>query len=157
VNEVAWEIAHSVDANASPTFAWAYMTNVANWDDPPAKFELDGPFTAGSRGTTRIPGQEPRHWRLREVNPMKSYTLEMAMDGAVMSFEWRFEGRADGGTRLTQHIVLQGESAAAYVAQVQSAFTSNLAPGMNRIATAVERAEASTTDVGQRGPPDDLG
>ena len=40
----------------------------------PAKFELDGPFTAGSHGTTRIPGQEPRHCCLREVNPTRSRT-----------------------------------------------------------------------------------
>jgi hypothetical protein len=71
---------------------------------------------------------------------MNSYTLEMAMDGAAMSFEWRFEGLADGGTRLTQHIVLRGENAAAYVAQTQSAFTSSLAAGMNKIAAAMERA-----------------
>jgi hypothetical protein len=75
VNDVAWEIAHSVDANASPAFAWTYMTNVANWDDPPAKFELNGPFTIGSGGTTRMPGQVPRLWRLREVSPMKGTLL----------------------------------------------------------------------------------
>jgi hypothetical protein len=103
VNNVAWEIEHSVDTNASPAFAWTYMTSVANWDDPPAKFELDGPFTVGSRGTTRMPGQEPRHWRVREVNPMKSYTLETELGRAVMSFEWRFDGLADGerGSRST--------------------------------------------------------
>jgi hypothetical protein len=144
VNDVAWEIAHSVDADASPTFAWTYMTNVANWDDPPAKFELHGPFVAGSCGTTSVPGQEPRRWRLREVNPMKSYILEMTLDRAAMSFEWRFEGRADGGTRFTQHIILSGENAPEYVAQVQAAFSSNLAAGMHRIAAAVERAAAGS-------------
>jgi hypothetical protein len=50
---VAWEITHSVETNASPAFAWNYWTEVTNWDDPPAKFELDGPFACGSRGTTR--------------------------------------------------------------------------------------------------------
>jgi hypothetical protein len=74
-----------------------------------------------------------------------------------MSFEWRFDGLADGGTRLTQHIVLKGENAAAYVAQVQPAFTSSLAAGMNRIAAAMERAEASARDVGERGLADDFG
>jgi Polyketide cyclase / dehydrase and lipid transport len=147
VNDLAWEIAHSVDAKASLAFVWTYMTNVANWDDPPAKFELDGPFTAGSLGTTCIPGQEPLHWRLREINPMESYTLEMTLDRATLLFEWRFEGRSDGGTRLTQHIVLSGENAAAHVAQVRAAFTSSLAAGMHRIAAAVERAEADSRGV----------
>src|ERR1700693_2087011 len=143
MNDVAWEIAHSVYANSDPAFAWSYMTNVANWDDPPARFELVGQFTAGARGTTRMPGQEPLHWHVREVSPTKSYTLEMPLDRAAIWVEWRFDRIGDkGGTRLTQHIVLKGENAAAYVVQVQTAFTSSLAPGMNRIAAAMERAEA---------------
>jgi len=148
MNDAAWEITHSVYANATPAVAWSYMTNVANWDDPPATFELDGRFAVGSRGTTRMPGQEPWHWRVREVSPMKSYTIEMALDGAAISFEWRFDGLADGGTQLTQQIVLNGENAGAYVAQVQLAFTPNLAAGMNKIAAAMEWAEATAGDLG---------
>ena len=74
---------------------------------------------------------------------MKSYTLEMALDRAALSFEWRFDELADGRTRLTQHIVLNGENSAAHVLQVQSAFAANLAAGMNKIAAAIEQAEAS--------------
>jgi Polyketide cyclase / dehydrase and lipid transport len=142
VSDIAWEIAHSVDVNANPAFAWNYMANVANWDDPPAEFELTGPFQTGSSGTTRTPGQEPRHWRLEEVIPMKTYTLGMPLEGAAISFEWRFEGLTDGRVRLTQHIVLKGENAIAYVEQMQAVFAANLAPGMTRIATAMERAAA---------------
>src|SRR5262245_30554829 len=123
---VAWETTHSVDLHASLPFAWAYMTNVANWDDPPATFELAGPFTAGTHGATSMPGQEPRRWQLAEVNPLESYLLEAELDRATMSFEWRFERLVDG-TRLTQHIMLKGENAAAHVSQVQAAFTSSLA------------------------------
>jgi hypothetical protein len=49
VGPVAWELAHSVEFEATLTFAWAYLTNVGNGDDPPAEFELDGPLAAGSR------------------------------------------------------------------------------------------------------------
>ena len=143
MNEIAWEIAHSVDAGVTPAFAWTYMTNVANWDDPPASFELDGPFAAGSRGTTHRPGQEPRHWHLREVHPIASYIFEMPLDRATISFEWQFEARADGKARLTQHIILSGENAAEYVEQVRPVFTSTLAPGMARIAAAMERASSA--------------
>jgi len=145
MNDIAWEITHSVDAGVTPIFAWTYMTNVANWDDPPATFELDGPFAAGSRGTTHIPGQEPRNWYVREVNPITSYILGMAFDRADMSVEWRFEARPDGNARLTQHIILSGENGPAYVEQVRPVFTSTLAPGMTRIAAAMERASS--------GPP----
>jgi hypothetical protein len=139
---VAWETECSVDSGSSLEFAWAYMSNVANWDDPPATFELEGPFTSGSRGVTRTPGQEPRPWRLAEVHPFESYVLETEFDGASMSFEWRFT-RVGAGTRLTQHIVLKGENAATYKSQVEAAFAANLEAGMRRIASAIERAEAS--------------
>jgi len=52
VTTIAWEMTHAVETNASPAFAWNYWTDVANWDDPPAKFDLDGSFAglAGPRG-----------------------------------------------------------------------------------------------------------
>ena len=77
---------------------------------------------------------------------MESYVLEMTLDRAALLFEWRFERRSGGGTRLTQRVALSGENAVAYLAQVQSVFTSSLAPGMCRIAAAIERAEAETRD-----------
>ena len=151
MSQAAWALSHSVETEATPGFAWTYLTNVANWDDPPAQFELHGPFAAGSHGTTRMPGQEPRHWHLREVSPMKSYTIEAPLDRATMSFEWQFEGLANGRTRLTQRILLKGENAAAYLEQVQAGFTSSLAAGMNKIAAAMARAKASGSGAGQPG------
>ncbi|MBI3693398.1 MAG: SRPBCC family protein [Acidobacteria bacterium] len=148
VSQVAWELAHSVETEATPAFAWAYLTNVANWNDPPAGCELDGPCAAGSCGTTRMPGQESRRWQIREVSPMQSYTIEASLDRAAMAFEWRFEGLADGRTRLTQRIVLEGENAAAYLEQVQAGFTSSLPAGMNKIAATMARTEARGSGAG---------
>jgi hypothetical protein len=139
----SWEIIHSVETNASPTFAWNYWTEVTNWDDPPAKFELDGPFACGSRGTTRLPGQEPLHWFIREVDPPLAATIEMELEGATVSFEWRFVGLADGRTRLTQRVVLKGEKADMYLSQVKAAFTANLPRGMNKLATTMANADPS--------------
>ena len=143
MSQLAWELMHSVETEATPAFAWTYMTNVANWDDPPAEFELEGPFAAGSRGTSRLPGQEPLQWHIQEVSPTRSYRIEALLDGAYLSFEWGFDELADGRTRLTQRVVLEGDNAAAYAEQVQAAFTSSLPAGMNRIAAAMARAEAS--------------
>ena len=141
MNDIVWEIAHSVDANVSQAFAWNYMTTVSNWDDPPAQFELNGPFAIGSSGTTSFPGQESMHWHILCVNQQERYILEMPLDRATVSFEWKFEALAAMRTRLTQHIVLKGENAAAYVAQMESAFSSNLASGMKKIAAAMQSVE----------------
>jgi hypothetical protein len=140
MSNAAWEIEHSVEVAANPAFTWTYMTDVANWDDPPAQFKLDGPFTAGGRGTTEMPGQPPRYWQIREVKPVESYTIEFSLDRATMSFEWRFTRLQSDRTRLTQHVSLEGKNAAAYLAEVQQAFTLSLEPGMNRIAQSIDRA-----------------
>jgi hypothetical protein len=155
MSDTAWEIEHSLETAASPAFAWGYMTNVENYDDPPATFKLEGPFANGSSGTTEMPGQEPRHWQLRDVNPGQGYTVECPLERATLSFLWRFDALPAGRTRLTQRIVLRGENAGAFLADLQLAFGSNLAPGMARIAAAMERAEAKANDARQTGPARD--
>lgn len=88
---ILWQLEHSVEADVTPEFAWTYRTDIVNWNDPPAKFVLDGPFSAGSRGITLLPEQEPLHWISREVQPPKSFVIEMQLDGAMLTFEWCFE------------------------------------------------------------------
>jgi hypothetical protein len=56
-----WEITHSFETNASPVFAWHYWTNVANLGDPPAEFELDGPFATGLVGPSDCQGWSQSH------------------------------------------------------------------------------------------------
>jgi hypothetical protein len=147
MNEIAYQVEHSVEAPVSPTFAWDWRTDVTNWDDPPAQFQLDGPFAAGSWGTTRLPRQEPLRWQIRDVRPGRSFVIEMPLDRATLSFEWRFDAVSDRYTRLSQRIVLAGDNAAAYVPHVREAFGSNLADGMTRIATAMA-AEAAARNTG---------
>jgi Polyketide cyclase / dehydrase and lipid transport len=140
VSDTAWAIEHSVETSATPAYAWMYMTDVKNWDDPPATFQLEGSFTSGAAGTTKLPGQEPRRWRLRDVVSHDCYTIEIALDGAVVLCKWMFAEISDGHTRLTQHITLKGEKASSYRDDVQRAFRPGLAPGMSRIATAIDQA-----------------
>jgi len=47
MSEIALQLECSVEAEVSPAFAWQFRTNVANWNDPPATFTLDGPFEEG--------------------------------------------------------------------------------------------------------------
>lgn len=138
----AWECQRSVDADVSVSFAWQYMTNVSNWSDPPAEFALEGPFEAGSRGTTRMPGQPPNSWVIRTVDPGKAYTIELGsfLEEALLLVHWRFDALSDDRTRLTQRMELWGENAAAYVDGIRVGFERNLEPGMRRIAEAMARA-----------------
>jgi hypothetical protein len=148
MSDVALQLEHSIEAQVSLEFAWKYRTDIANWNDPPARFVLDGPFIAGSRGTTVLPGQEPLHWSIREVRPLTTFVLEMQLDKALLTFEWRFDGLSEQRTRMTQKIVLSGDNAAAYVEQVEAGFRPSLAGGMRSIATEMAAAERRSTNAG---------
>jgi hypothetical protein len=143
MTSIALELEHSVEVDVSLSFAWNWRTDIKNWVDPPAQFQLDGPFASGSWGMTRVPGQDPLRWQLRDVRPTTAFVIDMPLDGAVLSFEWDFEPASNHGTRMTQRIVLSGTNASAYLNQVRAGFGSTLEDGMRRIADALVRAERS--------------
>jgi hypothetical protein len=147
MSAIALRLEHSVEVDVSLAFAWSYRTDITTWKDPPATFSLQGPFEAGSRGTTLLPNQAPLHWLIREVHPKKSFVIEMPLDRAIFASEWRFESVSERRIRMTQSITLSGENANAYVAQVESGFGPTLPEGMKKIA--MEMSAAAATHLGR--------
>ena len=141
-----WELKHSVIANATRQTVWEFVSNIDNLarveGDAVESMTLDGPFQAGTRGTTKMRGQEPTHWRLAEVEPPERATYEMELPGAVVRFAWTYEELTDGRTRLSQHIVLEGPGAEAYVPFMEQSFAPNAGQGMERLAEEVARYAA---------------
>jgi len=148
MSRIVLQLEHSVEVEVTAEFAWKHRTNIANWNDPPARFALDGAFVAGSRGTTVLPGQPPLHWKVREAQPPRSFVLEMELDRAILTFEWRFDASSEQRTRMTQRIVLAGENASAYAEQVRAGFGPGLADGMGRIASDMAAAQRRSTSAG---------
>jgi 16S rRNA (guanine(966)-N(2))-methyltransferase RsmD len=135
-----WQMEHSVEAGVPRDLAWSFMSKVSNWSDPPAEFTLDGPFADGARGTTLLPGQPPLSWSLRNVRSPETYTVVGDLGGATFSAIWWFTPIGAYRTRLTQRLVLEGENGAAFRDPIADAFGPNLAPGMEKIAAAIERS-----------------
>src|SRR5215475_356286 len=102
--EPAWEFSHSVECNAPREFCWEYWTDVVNWDDPPARFRIDGPFEDGARITTELPGQT-LHSVIRGVEAGRAATIELGLPNAAFCFHWRFEDLEDKRTRISQRLV----------------------------------------------------
>src|SRR5215475_8561305 len=100
MSEIALRLKCSVEADVSPAFAWQFRTDVSRWNDPPATFALEGAFEAGARGTTHMPGQPPLHWRIRDVNTGKSFTMELPLERAILAFEWEFDELPGNRTKL---------------------------------------------------------
>ena len=85
-----------------------------------------------------MPGQPSFHWTIRDVQPGELFVIEMVLEGATLTFEWRFAALDKDKTRMTQCIQLTGASAAAYAEQLEQSFRPTLAPGMKRIALEME-------------------
>src|SRR5262245_58195184 len=115
-SEPAWQFQYSVECAAPRRFAWSYWTNVANWNDPPATFHLDGPFDVGSTITTNLPDQTLRSVIEKLVADTEA-VIEMQLPGACLTFYWKFETISENHTRITQHLALSGPDAYALVAQ----------------------------------------
>jgi hypothetical protein len=143
---MSWELKHSVIANAHRQTVWEFVSNIDNLarveGDALESMTLDGPFQVGARGTTKMRGQEPTHWRLVEVTPPEGCTYQMDLTEAVVRFTWTYEELSDGRTRLNQHIVLQGPGAEAYVPVMEQYFAPNVGLGMEKLAQEIAKYAA---------------
>ena len=139
LSDPVWEFQHSAECNAPRPFAWKFWTDIANWSDPPAKFDLDGPFEIGARLTTTLPGQT---WYsiIRDLKPEREATIDMQLPDAILSFHWRFEELCEDRTLITQRLALSGPEAKSLAAQV-SMMEVSVPEGMKRVVFAIERAQ----------------
>jgi hypothetical protein len=131
----------SIEADVPLAFAWRFRTDIATWNDPPARFVLDGPFVDGTPGKTLMPGQEPIVWWIRDVQSGRSFTIDMPLDRATLRFEWHFSAVSERRVKLTQRIFLSGSAADQYREQIQTGFGANLDAGMEKLAASMEAAE----------------
>jgi len=138
VGELAWEFEHEVECDVPREFAWGYWTNAANWNDPPARFEFDGPFSVGTRIKTILPEQTLESV-IREVEEGQAARIETEVPGAVVAFCWRFEQVEEERTRMKQRLELSGSRAQWIVGQAK--FMEQSVPaGMKKLADGMERA-----------------
>lgn len=150
---IVWEFEHAVECNANRTFAWSFWTDVSNWQriegEAVDEIVLDGPFEVGTHGQTKAPGQEPRNWRISEINSSavhspevdspQSATIEMPIDQCLFLSRMVFESLSDGRTRITQHLSLQGEVPDEMLAGIRT-FEQSAPQGLARLAEAIAEA-----------------
>ena len=121
--------------------AWRFWTNVDNWvrleGDSVEYIKLHGPFQAGTLGTTKMRGEDPRQWKLAEVTVPERAVIEMELPGAVLRFARTLEDLGGQRTRLRQHISLKGVDAEKYSSVIES-FAEHLREGMTKLARAME-------------------
>ncbi len=132
--------------HASRDAAWRFWSDLANWSavDPAVEWaRLDGPFEAGSTGSTKPVGGPATRWTLAAVEPGRRAVIELAAPGAVVRFTWALEDAGGGGTTLTQRVELEAADAARYLDGVR-VLAENIPAGMNKLVAAIEAAAAGS-------------
>jgi hypothetical protein len=136
--EVTWKFEHSFDCNSPRALCWSYWTDISNWDDPPAKFHLEGPFEDGSRITTELPGQILVSV-IRDVTVGRAATIEIDLPNALFSFHWCFDDLEGKRTRIGQRLVLSGEDASMFLDQAK-VMGKNAREGLKKLVAAMENS-----------------
>ena len=136
--EHAWSFEHSIDCNVTTEFAWNFWTNVSNWalDADVESIEIDGPFSAGARGSTNSKSSGRVEWRIVEVQAGRA-VIEFPLSGAVGRFVWTFEDLG-GCTRITQRCTLDGEQAGTYAKAVGPSLEAGIPEGMRKLCETME-------------------
>ena len=108
---MTWKFQHAVECPVNRELAWQFWTNVENWlfDVSVESVSLDGPFAAGTTGTTKPLGGDLLNWQLIDVEDGHRAVIEMNLPGAVVRFHWRFEELSDNATRITQQVTLRAD------------------------------------------------
>jgi hypothetical protein len=137
-----WQMKESVEAEASPAFAFRYWTNVQNMTADPGieRVETDGPYRRGMRGTTHLAGGGTTDWVVADVEVDRRVVIDMVLGDATLRFEIRFEARADGGSLLTQTVSLFGLGAARHLDDVATGFATSLSDGMRSVRDRIDEA-----------------
>ena len=73
----------------------------------------DGPFTAGTTGTMKFVGQEPLHYRLVKVEPLREFVDETPVGELVVRVSHRLEPLRSGRLRITYSAQIDGPDAQA--------------------------------------------
>ena len=143
MNETAWQFEHSVECNANKAFVWSFWTDVSNWERIEGKavewIKLNGPFVIGTSGVTKTPGRDPQYWKIAQLDPEHSATIEMSLEGAVFYNEMILESVSPDRTLITQRWSLAGPKASD-LAEGMQMFEISAPQGLAKLAKTIESA-----------------
>src|SRR3954468_2786180 len=102
---------HTVEADVSAEAVWALYEDVEtwpSWDDQAERITRDGPFAAGTTGTMTFRNQEPLHYRLTKVEPLREVVDETPAGPLLVRVPRRLEPLGEGRVRITYEAAVDG-------------------------------------------------
>lgn len=141
MNDTDPQFKHTVTCNADKSFAWAFWTEVSNWEkvegDTVEWIQLDGPFEVGAKGLTKTPGQDPQRWKIVELVAEEYATIEIELPGALLLNTMRFKSLSGDLTLITQSMHLTGPNAGDF-AEGMEMLKKTAPTGLSKLARTIE-------------------
>ena len=139
-----WTHSTSIATHAAPEALWRLFEDVAGWTRWNAGIEriaLHGPFASGSRFEMQPPGMDAFTSTLRDVRPHEGFVDETVLEDTRFLVSHELQPLADGGTRVTYSIRVEGPEAATLGPLVSADFPEVLAA----LKALAERGEAEVS------------
>jgi hypothetical protein len=131
-----WHTQHTLDTSAEPERIWDCLEAVSqwpDWDGGVAWAELAGPFSSGTRGRLKVPGQGTWRFQLSKVDARRSFTALFTLPLAKLR-RIHAQEASDMGTRVTQRIEITGPLAWFYGLTRGRRLREGLAPALRTLA-----------------------
>jgi len=142
-----WTYDHSIETDASPQSIWPLYADVPawpRWDQGLEWVTLDGPFTAGTTGSLKVPDQDPLAFKLVEVRPLQGFSDETYIPGLVITFDHTLAPTASGRTRITHRVTITGSAAERVAPDLGPQITADVPQAMESLARLALQATAPT-------------
>lgn len=134
-----WETTSTLTADVSPTAVWAKAYADANawpeWNAEIKRASLDGPLALGAKAKIVFGTGLRLRFRIVEFEGGRLFTDESRLPGARMGHRHLVEPAADGGSRLTNTIYIEGPLAPLWRRILGPAATRSLPDAQQAIAS----------------------
>ena len=134
---------HTVETDARSEAIWSLYEDESTWPSWDAQAELitrNGPFVAGTTGTMKFVGQDPLHYRLTRVEPLREFVDETPVGALVVRVSHLLEPQPSGVLRITYSAEIDGPED-----QAQEIGPMITADFPNTIASLIARAKGRTS------------
>ena len=102
---------HAIETAVPAEAIWSLYEDVTSWPSWDGEAELvtrDGPFATGTSGTMKFRGQDPLHYKLTKVEPLREFIDETPVGELVVRVSHLLEPLPSGRLRITYSAEIDG-------------------------------------------------
>src|SRR3954451_22741807 len=107
----AFTYTHTIETDVPAEAIWSLYEDVTtwpSWDAGAERITRDGPFQTGTTGTMKLDGQEPLHYRLAKVEPLREFVDETPGGALGFRVSPRPEPQDESRLRVTYAVQIEG-------------------------------------------------